>query len=33
MVRIVCDILGTSYEESEALLEKSDWSIRKAVEK
>ena len=33
MVRIVCDILGTSYEESEKLLEKSGWSIREAVEK
>lgn len=33
MIRIVCDITGVSYEEAESRLEKSDWSIRKAVEK
>lgn len=32
MIRIVCDILSVDEKEAEALLEKSDWDIRKAVE-
>ena len=32
MVRIVCDIRGCDYETALQLLEKSDWSIPKAIE-
>lgn len=33
VIRIVCEIKKCGYEEAEALLEKSDWNIRTAVEK
>lgn len=31
-IRIVCEILHISYKEAEAVLERTDWSIRNAVE-
>jgi N-acetylmuramic acid 6-phosphate etherase len=33
MIRIVTEIVGVSAQEAEALLEKSNWNIRAAVQK